>query len=70
MAIGSKDIVLEIGGGHNPDPRSDILCDKYLEDNTQRGGGLRRDRDQQLSAMPNLFLSETKAWIIQSHGMF
>lgn len=44
MNIGSKNIVLEIGSGHNPDPRSDILCDKYLEDNTQRGGLLKRDR--------------------------
>jgi len=42
MNIGSKDIVLEIGSGHNPDPRSDILCDKYLEDNTQRRGGIKK----------------------------
>lgn len=41
MNIGSKDTVLETGSGHNPDPRSDILCDKYLEDNTQRGAILK-----------------------------
>lgn len=33
MNIGSKEIVLEIGSGHNPDLKSDILCDKYLENN-------------------------------------
>ncbi|HET6465836.1 MAG TPA: methyltransferase domain-containing protein [Nitrospiria bacterium] len=34
------DLVLEIGSGHNPYPRSNILCDKHLE-NLERGGGIR-----------------------------
>jgi uncharacterized protein YbaR (Trm112 family) len=32
----STDLVLEIGSGHNPHPRADILCDRYLYENTQR----------------------------------
>lgn len=36
--IGSKDLVLEIGSGERPNPRSDILCDKYLWDSSERGG--------------------------------
>jgi hypothetical protein len=35
--------VLEIGSGHNPHPRADVLCDRYLEDR-ERAGTLKRDR--------------------------
>ena len=35
--------VLEIGPGHNPWFRSDVLCEKYLKDNTERQGDLVRD---------------------------
>jgi len=35
--------VLEIGSGHNPYPRADVLCDRYLEDR-ERAGALKRDR--------------------------
>lgn len=37
-------LILEIGGGHNPDFRSDVIVDKYLYDNIQRKGTLRVDR--------------------------
>ncbi len=40
----NKGLILEIGGGHNPDFRSDVVVDKYLYDNTQRGGVIRVDR--------------------------
>ena len=33
--------VLEIGGGHNPHPRADVIVDKYVEDNSHRGGDLK-----------------------------
>ncbi len=36
-------LVLEVGSGDNPHPRSDILVDRFLEDNTERGGDLRHD---------------------------
>ncbi len=35
--------VLEIGSGHNPHPRSDVLCDRYLDDR-ERAAPLVRDR--------------------------
>jgi uncharacterized protein YbaR (Trm112 family)/SAM-dependent methyltransferase len=38
MNIKSSDNVLEIGSGNNPNPRSDILCDRYLSDNGERAG--------------------------------
>jgi len=44
MNIKDSDLVLEIGSGHNPKPRSDVLCDKLPEDDTQRGGKIVRDR--------------------------
>jgi len=36
--------VLEIGSGSNPWFRSDVLCEKFLDDDTERGGPLVRDR--------------------------
>src|SRR5690242_1222787 len=42
--IGENDLVLEIGSGDRPNPRSDVLCDRYIEDNTERGGNLQIDR--------------------------
>jgi uncharacterized protein YbaR (Trm112 family)/SAM-dependent methyltransferase len=38
MKIISSDVVLEVGSGNNPNPRSDILCDRYLHDNSERAG--------------------------------
>jgi hypothetical protein len=35
-------VVLEIGGGHNPYPQSDVIVDKFLE-NKERGGNLKID---------------------------
>ena len=32
----AKGLVLEIGSGDNPNPRADILVDKFLFDNTER----------------------------------
>ncbi|MFM7679977.1 MAG: class I SAM-dependent methyltransferase [Roseiflexaceae bacterium] len=37
-------LVLEIGSGDNPNPRADILVDKFLFDNTERGGDIVIDR--------------------------
>jgi len=44
MNIQPNDFVLEIGSGHNPKTRSDILCDKFIDDNLQRGGSIVADR--------------------------
>lgn len=37
-------LVLEIGSGDNPNPRSDVLVDRFIGDNTERGGALVVDR--------------------------
>ena len=44
MNIRADDFVLEIGSGHNPKTRSDVLCDKFIEDDEQRGGKIIADR--------------------------
>ena len=44
MNIRSNDFVLEIGSGHNPNIRSDVLCDKFIDDDEQRGGKIVTDR--------------------------
>ncbi len=44
MNIRPDDFVLEIGSGHNPKTRSDVLCDKFIDDDGERGGKLVVDR--------------------------
>lgn len=44
MNIRPSDFVLEIGSGHNPKARADVLCDKFVADDEQRGGALVTDR--------------------------
>jgi len=44
MNIRVDDFVLEIGSGHNPKARSDVLCDKFIADDEQRGGRIIADR--------------------------
>ncbi|MYF55734.1 methyltransferase domain-containing protein [Candidatus Poribacteria bacterium] len=44
MNIRPDDFVLEIGSGHNPKTRSDVLCDKFIDDDEERGGKLVVDR--------------------------
>ena len=44
MNIRADDFVLEIGSGHNPKTRSDVLCDKFIDDDEQRGGTIVADR--------------------------
>ncbi len=38
LTIKRKDKVLEIGSGHNPMYRSDVIADKFMQDNTHRCG--------------------------------
>ncbi|MFQ6044045.1 MAG: class I SAM-dependent methyltransferase, partial [Candidatus Poribacteria bacterium] len=42
--IDPADFVLEIGSGHDPKTRSDVLCDKFIDDDIQRGGKIITDR--------------------------
>ena len=47
MNIFNSDLVLEIGSGHNPHPRTDILCDKHFAPHDDRW-----DRDLKTDARP------------------
>ncbi|MCK4326939.1 MAG: class I SAM-dependent methyltransferase [Candidatus Diapherotrites archaeon] len=37
LKISPRDAVLDIGSGNSPNPRSDVLCDKYTDYNEERG---------------------------------
>ena len=41
LNIKRKDRVLEIGGGHNPHPKAHVVVDKFVDENTHRGGDLK-----------------------------
>jgi SAM-dependent methyltransferase len=36
LDIGRRDSVLEVGGGHNPHPRANVVVDKYVDSNYHR----------------------------------
>jgi len=44
LGIRSKDLVLDIGSGHSPHYRADVLCDISLGDDRERGGPINLDR--------------------------
>jgi len=68
MKIGPDDLVLDVGSGHNPDPRSDILCDRYIEDDTERGGSIKVDRPLIVADGHNLpFKDKAFDYVIASH---
>jgi len=46
LSIKSSDRVLEVGGGHNPHPRANVVVDKYAEDNYHRSGDLKVLKNQ------------------------
>lgn len=61
-------LVLEVGSGHNPSIRSDVLCDKYLHDDAHRAAGMIIDRPLVIgdaSALP--FRSGSFDVIIANH---
>lgn len=68
MNIGRNDFVLEIGSGNNPQPRADILCDRFIEDDTERGGAIVADRplvEADARALP--FADRSFDYVICSH---
>jgi SAM-dependent methyltransferase/uncharacterized protein YbaR (Trm112 family) len=68
MKIGPDDLVLDVGSGHSPNPRSDILCDRYIEDDTERGGSIRVDRPLIVADGHNLpFKDKAFDYVIASH---
>jgi Methylase involved in ubiquinone/menaquinone biosynthesis len=61
-------LVLEIGSGDNPNPRSDILVDRYINDNTERGGNIVIDRPLIVADAHHLpFRDGVFSYVIGSH---
>ncbi len=46
LRIGRNDTVLEVGGGHNPHPRSNVVCDKFIDTNYHRSGDIKVRKNQ------------------------
>jgi SAM-dependent methyltransferase len=46
LNIKSADRVLEVGGGHNPHPRSNVVVDKYTDTNYHRSGDIKVLKNQ------------------------
>lgn len=68
MRIGRDDFVLEIGSGNNPRPRADILCDRFIEEDAERGGAIVADRplvEADAQALP--FADRAFDYVICSH---
>ncbi|OGY16969.1 MAG: hypothetical protein A2785_02430 [Candidatus Chisholmbacteria bacterium RIFCSPHIGHO2_01_FULL_49_18] len=70
MRIGNNDLVLEVGSGDMPYPRSDILCDRYLGRTSHRRPNSRLIIDRPMViADGERFPFKTKAfdYVIASH---
>ncbi len=50
LTIKRKDRVLEVGGGHDPHPRSNVVVDKYVDSNFHRCGDLKVLKHQKFLA--------------------
>lgn len=63
-----NNLVLEVGSGHNPHVRADVLCDRYLADDTHRSSGVNLDRPFVVGDAANLpFRSGSFDSILSSH---
>lgn len=61
-------LVLDVGSGHMPHPRADVLCDKFLDDNAERGYDLVVDRPLVLGDVQKLpFRADAFDFIITRH---
>ena len=63
-------LVLEVGGGQRPHPRSDVVVDKYVADDFERAGGAAIDVSRPLvvadgHALP--FADASMSYVIASH---
>src|SRR3981081_316388 len=47
LSINSSDRVLDVGGGHNPHPRANVVVDKYTDSNYHRSGDIKVLKKQQ-----------------------
>jgi ubiquinone/menaquinone biosynthesis C-methylase UbiE len=46
LRIGKKEYVLEVGGGHAPHPRANVVCDKFIDTNYHRSGDIKVLKNQ------------------------
>lgn len=46
LSISKSDYVLEVGGGHNPHWRSNVVVDKFVESNYHRKSGIKLHKNQ------------------------
>lgn len=70
MDIKRTDLVLEIGSGNNPNPRADILCDRFITSSHERAGGFAAVIDRPLVVADGMrlpFPDKTFDYVIASH---
>ncbi len=70
MNIKPSDLVLEIGSGNNPNPRSDILCDRFIHTSHDRAGEFSIHIDRPMVVADGMrlpFLDQTFDYVIASH---
>lgn len=68
LGIQPGDLVLDVGSGNNPHFRADVLCDRYVADDTQREGRLYLDRPMAAGDVHNLpFKDGAFDYVICSH---
>jgi uncharacterized protein YbaR (Trm112 family)/SAM-dependent methyltransferase len=69
LGITESDLVLDVGSGSSPDLRSNVLCDKFVVDGTERhGGAILRDRPLVVGDVERLpFKSGAFDYVICSH---
>jgi SAM-dependent methyltransferase len=56
LKISKRSKVLEVGGGHNPHPRSNVVVDKYTDDNTHRSGDVKILKNQKFISADGEYL--------------
>lgn len=56
LKLKKNDFVLEVGGGHNPHPRSNIVVDKFYDSNYHRGGNIKVFKKQYFCVADGEFL--------------
>ena len=70
VAVDDDWLVLDLGSGHQPHPRADVLADKFLEDNISRSGAeIKIGRGKMIcaDALRLPFADKTFDFIVASH---
>ncbi len=70
MNIKQHDLVLEIGSGDNPNPRADMLCDRYITTSHERAGGFKIRIDRPMVVADGIMLpfpDKSFDYVITSH---